>query len=136
MEKVDILNRLSYHSGRNPDIDNDKWKNGYLGMLRPYRGKLFIDNFIEIMECLNELKDEFQKSEIDRELLANINGIIHYSNMWTENDGMLKGILPEEQVILVRRWTAIISYCVICLLEGNDEAFYEYEDYIQEIESQ
>ena len=56
--------------------------------------------------------------------------------MWTENDGMLIGILPEDQVILVRRWTAIISYCVICLMEGNDEAFYEYEDYIQELESQ
>jgi len=133
VKKEDARSILSYHSGRNPDIDNDRWRNGYLGILRPYRGKISVENFIEIMECLNVLKDEFQKTEINRELIADVNGIIHYSNMWTEKDGMLDGILSEEQVDLIRKWTAIISYCVICLLENNDEAFYEYEDYIQEL---
>jgi len=131
MKKEDACNILSYHSGRNPDIDNDRWKNGYLGVLRPYRGRLPVENFIEIMECLNVLKEEFQKTEINRELIADVNGIIHYSNIWTEKDGMLDGVLPKEQVNLLRKWTAMISYCVICLLEKNDEAFYEYDDYLQ-----
>lgn len=133
MKKEEAYNILSYHSGRNEDFNNDKWKNGYLGMLRPYRGKISLENFMEIMECLKILKDEFCKSEINRDLIANINGIIYYSNMWTEKNGMLDGILPKEQIMLIRRWTSIISYCVICLLENSYEAFYEYDDYIQEI---
>lgn len=87
------------------------------------------------MECLKVLKDEFQKNEINRELISDVNGIVYYSNMWTEKGGKLDGILSEEQMILIRKWTSIISYCLICLLENNDEAFYEYDNYVKELKA-
>ena len=47
---------LSFHSCRNDDINNPKWKNGFLGSLRPFQGKIYEKNFKEIIECLKTLK--------------------------------------------------------------------------------
>ena len=53
--------RLSFHSCRNDDINNPKWKNGFLGSLRPFQGKIYEKNFKEIIECLKTLKIEIKK---------------------------------------------------------------------------
>ena len=37
MKFKDLLVELSFHSGRNEDIKNPKWENGFLGSLRPYK---------------------------------------------------------------------------------------------------
>lgn len=52
MTKEEAYILLSFHSCRNNDIENKKWENGFLGSLRPFQGKLYECNFIEIMECL------------------------------------------------------------------------------------
>ena len=61
---------LSYHSGRNENIDNPKWINGFLGSLRPFRGELIESNFIEVMECLKVLQDEFNQDKVDKNILS------------------------------------------------------------------
>lgn len=133
MKREEAINILSYHSGRNPDINNEKWRNGFLGMLKPYRGQLYEENFFEIMECLKSLQDEFNDDKICKELTANIYGITFYASMWTNKGGMLDNILNDTQKLLVKNWINIISYCFICLLEGNsEEAFSEYEVYVEE----
>lgn len=49
MTKEEAYTLLSFHSCRNNDIENEKWENGFLGSLRPFQGKLYECNFIEIM---------------------------------------------------------------------------------------
>lgn len=57
---------LSFHAGRNNDINNPKWENGFLGSLRPFRGKLHIENLDEVIECLRTLKGEFSAPTIEQ----------------------------------------------------------------------
>ena len=56
MTKEEAYILLSFHSCRNNDIENEKWENGFLGSLRPFQGKLYECNFIEVMECLKFLR--------------------------------------------------------------------------------
>ena len=59
---------LSFHSCRNENIDDPRWENGFLGILRPFQGELNEKNFIEIMECLKVLVPEIQKENIDKNI--------------------------------------------------------------------
>ena len=36
---------LSFHSGRNSDVNNIKWQKGFLGCLRPFDGTIRKENF-------------------------------------------------------------------------------------------
>jgi len=77
MTKEEAYVLLSFHSCRNNDIENEKWENGFLGSLRPFQGKLYECNFIEIMECLKVLADDFMKPTINQTLLSDVYSIIH-----------------------------------------------------------
>ena len=66
MTKEEAYILLSFHSCRNNDIENKKWENGFLGSLRPFQGKIYECNFIEIMECLKVLADDFMKPTINQ----------------------------------------------------------------------
>ena len=63
---------LSYYSGRNGNIHDPKWINGFLGSLRPFRGELLESNFIEVMECMKVLQDEFKQDKVDKNILSDI----------------------------------------------------------------
>lgn len=103
----------------------------FLGMLRPYTG-LIEENFIEIMECLKCLQEEFYNNFMLKELIANMYGIVYYTNLWTDKGGMLENVLNNDEKGKLREWINIISYCLLCLIEGSDEAFLEYEEYLKE----
>lgn len=133
MTKKEALNLLSYHSRRNSDINNPRWEYGFLGMLRPYKGKLIQNNFIEIMECLKVLESEFNAEVINKEIVANIYGIIYYVNMWNAKGGMLENILTNKEKNILKEWIDIISYSFVSLIENSGEAFIEYENYLEEI---
>ena len=102
---------LSLHSGRNNDIHNPKWKNGFLGSLRPFRGELNEENFIEIMECLKTLKSEISAPTIEQAIVSDIIGIIHLTRAWTSPYGMLScnQLLTEEQTNCLLTWIDIIE---------------------------
>lgn len=70
---------LSYHSGTNEDVDNAKWQNGFLGSLRPFTGDLHEENFIEVMECLKVLENEFSAPMIDKKIISDVVGITYLS---------------------------------------------------------
>lgn len=59
---------LSLHSCRNEDIANPKWENGFLGSLRPFKGEIHEENFMEIVECLRTLQIEILAANIDKKL--------------------------------------------------------------------
>lgn len=123
---------LSFHSARNSDIDNPKWESGFLGSLRPFRGEIYQENFIEIMECLRTLKDELSGPTIEQGIVADIVGIIHMTRMWVPPYGMLGSnkLLTEEQTKNLLACVDIIQTCFMYLLENaQEEAFADYEDY-------
>lgn len=126
---------LSFHSGRNNDIKNPKWINGFLGSLRPFHGELHEENFIEIMECLKVLKDEITKPYIEHGIVSDIVGIVHLTRAWASPDGMLgnNNLLTQEQTQCLFTWVDIIENCFMCLLENDEEdAFFEYEEYLDD----
>ena len=125
---------LSFHSGRNSDIHNPKWENGFLGSLRPIRG-LNRENFIEVIECLRTLKDEITSPLIDREIVSDIVGITYLTRIWASPQGMLgrNHLLTEEQTKHLLAWVDIIESCFMYLLDGaEEEAFADYELYLED----
>lgn len=135
MDKEKAKELLSFHSGRNSDIQNPKWKDGFLGSLRPFRGKLPEENFIEIMECLKALKNEFSAPSIEKEVIADLVAIIHLTRVWASPNGMLgrNHLLTQEQTELLLVWIDIIETGLMYLLDDDEEdAFGDYEDYLND----
>lgn len=133
MDKITAKELLSFHSTRNSDIQNPKWKNGFLGSLRPFCGELREENFTEIMECLKALKDEFSSTTIDKELVSDLVAITHLARVWASPTGMLGSnhLLTEEQTNRLLTWVDIIEVCFFYLLDDDEEdAFSDYEDYL------
>ena len=125
---------LSYHSGRNENIDNPKWINGFLGSLRPFRGELLESNFIEVMECMKVLQEEFTQDKVDKNILADVAGIVYWARIWASPDGMLGSnkLLTEEQTDKLNLWVDMIQESLMYLLEGvKEEAFWSYKMYLE-----
>ena len=123
---------LSFHSCRNEDIDDPRWENGFLGILRPFQGELNEKNFIEVMECLKVLVPEIQKENIDRNIVSDIMNIIHFTRNWVSEEGMLtrNNKLTAEQTKYLLAWSDIIETYFIYLLEdASDIAFTDYIAY-------
>lgn len=123
---------LSYHSGTNEDVDNPKWQNGFLGSLRPFTGDLHEENFIEVMECLKVLENEFSAPMIDKKIISDVVGITYLSRTWASPDGMLGSnhLLTNEQTKTLLIWSDIIEECLMWLLDdAKEEAFWSYNEY-------
>lgn len=134
MTREEALISLSFHSGRNSDIDNPRWGNGFLGSLRKFNGKMDENNFIDLMECLKVLAKEFGSDKVDRNLMADVYGIFYQTNLWLGKGGILENIDIQSKIKL-DVWMKIYSYAITLLLDYTEqsceEAFYEYEDYIE-----
>ncbi len=141
MNKTEAIKLLSYHSGRNNDIKNPKWISGFLGSLRPYQGKLTESNFHEVIECLKVLSETIRNnSNIDKEIVSNLMGIIHLGRAWGVNkNGILRknGLISNKSYKLLESWIEIISYTFFCLLDGCDDevAFENYYDFLDKSET-
>lgn len=134
MEVSEAKELLSYHSGRNSDIHNSKWERGFLGSLRPFRGELYEENFIEVMECLKVLQHEFEASRIDKEIVSDIVEITYLTRVWSSKGGMLErnNLLTQQQTEQLQLWVDIIEETFVWLLEGAyDEAFSTYGMYCE-----
>lgn len=123
---------LSYHSGRNENFSHEKWVSGFLGSLRPYAGSLIEGNFHEVIACLRALAPELRDADaIDRQVTADIFGIVHLSRMWSSPDGMLgrNRLITDRDRKRLESWVDAITYAFMAILDGCDdkEAFAEYE---------
>lgn len=124
MTKEEAYILLSFHSCRNDDIENEKWENGFLGSLRPFRGELNAGNFAEIMKCLKVLADEFKKPMVNQALISDVYSIVHLGRRWIDGDDF---VTPEQQKQILF-WIDTIQDCLYYLLEGDeDTAFFEYK---------
>jgi len=134
MTEEQAIEELMFQSGRHTDINNAKWENGFLGMLRPFKGKLIEENFHKIISCIAVLSKKLNEDSIKNEIISSIWGICHLGRAWAiYPDGMLQSnnLIKPEQVKLIESWIEHISYITFCLLDGCEETvafeFYNYE---------
>lgn len=124
---------LSFHSGRNSDIKNPRWINGFLGSLRKFNGDIIEDNFIDVMNCLKILAIEFAADVVDKNLLADVYGILYYTTIWIQEGGLLSNIADEIKN-KIKYWMEMYSYAVVLLLDYSEqakkEAFMEFDNYL------
>ncbi len=134
MTKEEAKELLKLHSFRHEDIDNPKMTRGFLGMLRPFKGDIKKENYVEIMEALKVLADDIRdKNQIDKEIMASIWGICHLTRSWAiYPDGMLQenNLISKEQIKQLEQWVDSISYSTFLILDGcdNETAFEFYDE--------
>ena len=106
---------LSYHSGYNENFESLKWTNGFLGQLRPYKGRLYENNFFELVEILKALQPEFQNSDkIDRDIVAMLFAIVTVPRLWAfDPQGMLR-----SNNLISKSDLNQLNDCLIRLSEG------------------
>lgn len=125
---------VAYQAGRSVNIDNPKWINGFLGSLSPFQGELHESNFIEVMECIKVLQDEFKQDKVDKNILSDIVGITHLARTWASQNGMLGSnkLLSKEQTDKLNLWVDIIQESLMCVLDdAPEETFGSYEMYLK-----
>lgn len=127
---------LSFHSGRNSDIKNPKWINGFLGSLRKFNGDIIEENFIDVMKCLKILATEFSSDIVDKNLLADIYGILYQTTVWIQDGGLLSNIDCTVKN-KIKYWMQMYSYAIVLLLDYSEqayqEAFMEFDDYLMNL---
>ena len=132
MTEKNAIEELMFQSGRHSDIENPRWENGFLGMLRPFQGNLIEENFHKIISILYILSDKLNEELIKKEIIASIWGICHLGRAWgIYPEGMLQSnnLISKEQIKDLDNWIEHISYITFCLLDGcgKDVAFEFYE---------
>lgn len=134
MTKKEAKQLLQYHSFRDSDINHPKMEHGFLGMLRPFKGKLIEENYHEIIEAIKTLADELRDEEkVDKEIIAAIWNICHMTRSWAiEPEGMLRRneLINKEQIEKLENWIDVISYSTMNVLDGcdNKTAFEFYDE--------
>jgi hypothetical protein len=125
---------LSFHSGRNSNIEDVRWEQGFLGSLRPYKGMdLIEENFHSVIKCLRVLFTFIQTNDvIDKDLVSDINGILCLGRtLAVYEEGMLlrNKIISNEEAQKIDDWLHCISYVWTMSLDSQDEevAFEEYD---------
>ncbi|MGH4139769.1 hypothetical protein [Clostridium sp.] len=121
MEGIHAAKLLSYHSCRNNDVSNNKWKTGFLGKLITFDGVIAEDNFIEVMDCIKTLSTEFKKDNVNRELMYDVISIIYLGRCWTEKNNKVEPniLFSNKQSEKIAEWIDIIEDSIFHLLEGD-----------------
>ena len=114
-------------------VEDARAATGFVGSLRPYTGKLYPENFHEVMAALATLALELEQPTVDREIIGALWGITHFARAWgLEPDGMLRrnDLISDEDVDTLSSWVDAISYATVTLLDGGglDEAFSSYRE--------
>ena len=93
--------------------NHESWGKGFLGQLKPYRGAVPESVLDEIKECLSCIHDHIkQSSAIDYEIVAGIQGLLHYGRIWllNEDSGLRRsGRISEDEVKRLEMWLNEIS---------------------------
>ena len=132
----DARTLLAKHSFTHDDLDSPEMASGFLGSLRPYRGSLNRNAFIEVMACLKSIGPELStETLVHRKTISNLWGICHLSRDWaTHPNGMLRrnNLISDADIKTIEHWIDCISYATMMFLDCQDPtaAFAQYEDYV------
>jgi len=129
MTPTEAKELLLLHGFSHPDSATDpRAAAGFLGSLRPYRGRLEPRNFHEVLAALRVLSPTLEEPLLDREVVSALWGIVHLARAWgVHEDGMLRRnrLISDADVATLTEWIETISYATCCLLDGTgvNEAF-------------
>jgi hypothetical protein len=134
MTEAEAIEALRFHSGHHEDIDNPRWRYGFLGSLRPYLGKLHDDNYHEVMAAvatLARVHSGEHGARFPHEAHAALWGIVHLGRVWgVQAGGMLRSnnLINAKDIDVLDIWLSTISYAVFLGLEGSlNEVDLDYE---------
>lgn len=98
LQKYNTKDRLLIYGSLLPNSPD--WAYGFLGKLRPYRGKIENAVFVDIFNCVFAHIDELTGDKIDSTLVVSIVGIIkNGQSMIHSESGLIKsGRIEEEEV--------------------------------------
>lgn len=117
-------------------IKNPKWINGFLGSLRKFNNEIIEGNFIDVMNCLKVLSTEFASDVVDKNLLADVYGILYQTTVWLQDGGLLSNI-DNKTKDKIKYWMQMYSYTIVLLLDYSEqahkEAFMEFDDYLMKL---
>ena len=134
----EAIELLQIHSFTYHDVDDPRMGNGFLGSLRPYKGKLNHDAFHELMACIKALGPNLSHGDwVDRRIISDLWGICQLARAWAiYPNGMLRSnkLIADADVKTMDDWLDCISYAVMMFLETLDEteAFIPYNQYVED----
>ncbi|OLT06040.1 hypothetical protein BJF90_19095 [Pseudonocardia sp. CNS-004] len=119
-----------FHGYRHDDVHDPRMEQGFLGMLRPYRG-LREENFHSVMTCLRALAGSLQGESVDQAVIGALWGICHLGRAWgVWPDGMLRrnNLITPDDATRLEEWIDQISYSTFYILDRGDvdDAFEHY----------
>lgn len=108
---------LKFHSFIHDDINNPRMETGFIGMLRPYRGYLIEENYVEVIQAIRVLLPEITKGDyIEREVIEDVLSMCFFASYWGINkDGMLRrnNLLSSEDIEKLQLWVEGILKVVV-----------------------
>lgn len=123
MTRDEAKELLLLHSFTHPSSpDHPRAATGFLGSLRPYKGRLDPANLHEVMAALVTLAPELERATLDREIVSALWSITHMARAWgLEPEGMLRrnGLISDKDVEMLSDWVDAISYATLSLLDGS-----------------
>jgi hypothetical protein len=116
--------RLRFHCGSHPAIEDPRWKEGFLHRLNPYQG-LDEAAYLDLTACIDAVSEHLRHAAtLDREIVDSLWGICHFAREWgLAEDGMLrrnKLINATDQKTL-DEWITEISYRIAMWLNYRDQ---------------
>lgn len=138
MTPAEAKTALQFHAFTHADFEDERATSGFLGSLRPYRGRLNEAGFHEVMQALRVLAPQLGADDrVDRLVLRDILAIVHYGRAWgLDPDGMLRsnGLISPDDVDTLDRWVHCMQYTITQILDGApaDVAFEAYRAYDEE----
>lgn len=125
--KIDtVIAELGFHCGRNENVNNPKWKSGFLGSLRPFQTMELVEaNFHDVVRLLRPLVSYIKNNKsLGKQLVSSVSNIISLGRAWAVGeDGMLRrnNLISECQACQIEEWIDCISYIWATMLDTEDE---------------
>ena len=93
----EAVERLQFHSGSHPDVDDPRWAAGFLQTLQPYRGFLDREAWDDVLHCVDAVEEHLRSApKIDRRVINSLWGICHFARAWAIHPD---GMLPRNRLI-------------------------------------
>lgn len=137
MDHDEARHLLLMHGTGTFDADPGWLEDGFLGMLRPYRG-LRETNFHVVLEALFVVGQRLSAGNlVDRELTHSLWSMCRLARLWgVDPDGMLQRnkLISQSDTTLLQRWIDIVEYGALHMLSGRPpyQEVNSYAEYVIE----